>query len=191
MNYREELAKMAAYAGVSTIASYVLEDKDFPSHSGSHLKRAHHYGYGGLLRHTHEVCKISGMMYEMFKELHPSLRLDVLFLAALFHDYGKIWDYDFDDVTGEWKVVPHKRKIHHIHRSVIEWERIARTAGLDYDFIEEVSHCILSHHGQPTWGSAIAPLTREAWILHLADGMSARIDDCDRVDLATLKSRIK
>lgn len=189
MNYLEELRKMAKYAQVMGPAAYVLNDKRFVVWSGSHLERAHHYGEGGLLRHTYEVCKISGMMYEMFKDRYPELDICVLFLAALFHDYGKIWDYTYDEAAKSWTANIHKRKIHHIQRSALEWEKIARACSLPPKFIEEVTHCILSHHGQRNWGSAVAPYTREAWILHLADGMSARIDDCERVDLATLKSK--
>jgi 3'-5' exoribonuclease len=46
-----------------------------------------------------------------------------------------------------------------------------------------VLHNILAHHGQRAWGSPVAPATKEAWILHLADNLSARLDDCDKHDI--------
>ena len=36
---------------------------------------------------------------------------------------------------------------------------------------------ILSHHGKKEWGSPIEPQSQGAWILHLADMMSARVDE--------------
>jgi 23S rRNA maturation-related 3'-5' exoribonuclease YhaM len=53
-----------------------------------------------------------------------------------------------------------------------------------YDrYHDKVLHCILAHHGCRAWGSPVAPSTREAWLVHLADAISARADDCDRVDM--------
>jgi 23S rRNA maturation-related 3'-5' exoribonuclease YhaM len=45
-----------------------------------------------------------------------------------------------------------------------------------------ITHNILSHHGMREWGSPVAPATKEAWILHLCDNMSARLDDCNKHD---------
>lgn len=109
---------------------------------------------------------------------------EVLFIAALYHDLGKVWDYELTD--GRYTAAPHKRMIHHISRSAIEWEKIASKLKLPEAFIHTVTHCILSHHGQREWGSPVAPFSREAWILHLSDSMSARVDDCDRLDMVII-----
>jgi 3'-5' exoribonuclease len=66
---------------------------------------------------------------------------------------------------------------------------IAREMKVKPEIAERVTHNILSHHGQREWGSAVAPYSREAWILHLCDGLSARIDDCDRLDMTTVNKR--
>jgi 3'-5' exoribonuclease len=128
-------------------------------------------------------------MFEFFKNIHTSLDPRVLFTSALYHDYGKIWDYDFNPDTEECKLHDHRRKIHHIQRSALEWNKIANFLGLSQPFIDEVVHCILSHHGQREFGSPVSPFTREAWILHLSDNMSARVDDCDRCDVINFKNK--
>jgi 3'-5' exoribonuclease len=51
------------------------------------------------------------------------------------------------------------------------------------DIEEEVLHAILSHHGMRQWGSPVAPKSRLAWLLHLADSMSARMADADTLDV--------
>jgi 3'-5' exoribonuclease len=192
INYRRELFAMAASLNVERIASELLNNYSFLIQSGSQRKRAHHYGAGGLLKHTWEVCSLVLQNATFYLAAHPNLDLQELFISALYHDYGKVWDYERDPVTLEYSEKTHnnhRRRIHHISRSAIEWEVIARKLNIDKDFTERVTHNILSHHGQREWGSPVAPLSREAWILHLCDGISARVDDCDRVDLATVKGK--
>jgi 3'-5' exoribonuclease len=179
------LRRTAETLGCVDLASKVLDDKNFRIWSGSHHKVAHHYGDGGLLTHTFEVVTLSLNTAYLYSDVHK-INNKQLFLSALYHDYGKLWDYDRGE-DGEW--VPrnnHRRKIHHISRSNVEWVRWAIAMGADDELIDAVSHNILSHHGSRVYGSPVAPYTREAWILHLADSMSARIDDCDRLDLVTI-----
>lgn len=136
--------------------------------SGSSREGVHHFGKNGLGDHTLEVIRycdaISALTLKANKEL--------LFLAALFHDVGKAWDYK--ETEDGWEVTEHKYKIHHISRSVWIWRECA--AGLfEEDFIDEVSHCILSHHGRKDWGSPVEPDSVEAHILHHCDSISAKI----------------
>jgi hypothetical protein len=111
-----------------------------------------------------------------------------LFISVIWHDYGKIWDYQMDE-NGVWgKHNNHARQIHHISRSALEWnkhvEKLKSTIVYDGDInTDSVTHNILSHHGMREWGSPVAPATREAWILHLADNLSARLDDCNKHDI--------
>jgi 23S rRNA maturation-related 3'-5' exoribonuclease YhaM len=48
---------------------------------------------------------------------------------------------------------------------------------------DNIIHNILSHHGKREYGSPVSPATKEAWILHQADNLSARLDDCDKHDI--------
>lgn len=166
------------------LAAKVLDDPNFPNWSGSHHEKAHHYGDGGLLVHTFEVVTVALQVASLYGDIHD-IDQKQLFLSALYHDYGKLWDYDRGE-DGKWISNSHRRKIHHISRSNVEWVRHAVAIGVDNDLIDAVSHNILSHHGGRECGSPMSPLTREAWILHLADSMSARIDDCDRLDIMTI-----
>ncbi len=54
-------------------------------------EHAHHAYRGGLMVHTAEVVNNAVKQSES-----PSLNvnLDILKVAAIWHDYGKIWDYD-------------------------------------------------------------------------------------------------
>jgi len=149
--------------------------------SGSSKPHQHHYGDGGLIKHTEEVIQLCMLNADFFKNTY-NINRQILFLAALFHDVGKI--YDYEKVNGVWHSTKHKRMVHHISRSALIWNSIATNhSKYNNEFINDVLHCILSHHGMREWGSPVSPLTREAWLLHLCDGISARAYDCDTLDI--------
>jgi len=53
----------------------------------------------------------------------------------------------------------------------------------DNELHDKVLHAILAHHGCREAGSPVAPKTREAWLVHFCDGISARMDDADTWDI--------
>jgi 3'-5' exoribonuclease len=156
--------------------------------SGSHQECYHHYGKGGLVRHTLEVVELG---------LHTIPTLDLCgkvdsieyFLAALFHDTGKMFDYTTDDKFKAFESAPHKRYIHHISRSALIWHDVAsKFSEINDRYHDSVLHAILAHHGLREYGSPVAPKTRVAWLLHLCDGISARMDDAETLDVVHKKS---
>ena len=178
------LKREAHRLNVSIISSTVLDDPRFPTCSGAGGPEHHHYGDGGLLEHTLEVWNL---MCSTVSALCINLNHKELFLSAIFHDAGKMWDYEKRD--GVWTTSPHKYIIHHIPRSAIVWSQALGTLctqGIrredpgfhDLFALEDaVLHNILSHHGRLEWRSPIEPQTRAAWLLHLCDMLSARMRD--------------
>ena len=77
------------------------------------------------------------------------------------------------------------RKIGHVTKSGMIWTDAWNNYATDKlkqedpEMHDRVLHNILSHHGPVEWGSVVPPATREAWLLHLCDNMSARINDAD------------
>lgn len=171
-----ELAKLADNYDVRKLANVILENPKFPIWSGSSKPEQHHYGKGCLLIHTLEVVELCLLNNDYFVKLGKSVDGKQLFLAALFHDIGKTWDYvPTDKEYKEWTGSNHKRSIHHVSRSGLVWYEAA--AGIEYR-----DNAILSHHGRREWGSPVSPVTRMAWILHLSDSISARMDDVYKSD---------
>jgi 3'-5' exoribonuclease len=195
INYKQHLIDRANRLGVYDIASVVIDDPRFELWSGSSKEHQHHYGKGGLIQHTYEVVELCIANYML-------LKLDVdpieLYLSALFHDCGKMWDYephleDTSDPRGHdpsykvdynsWHGTEHKRLIHHISRSALVWNSACIQHSFKYGkYADSVTHNILSHHGQREWGSPVMPKTKAAWLLHLCDGISARMNDADKCD---------
>lgn len=168
-----ELKELAGELGVYDFVKRVLEDEEFLICSGSSKSTQHHYGKSGLLRHTYEVvqiCLLSAKFYNL-----DLLDVQRLFISAIWHDYGKIWDYEKVS-DGVYTGNIHRERIRHLTRSAIEWEKEVLTMNVDRDTIFEVTHAILAHHG---WyqGSPHTPQTEIAAILHTADMMSARVTD--------------
>lgn len=204
----ERLRELAEAFKVSAIAEKVLSDKRFPFWSGASQPHQHHYREGGLAEHTLEVVELCLKNNEYFTPQNKQSKPAELFLAALFHDAGKMWDYqpiEFDEKGqpvlkySQWTGTVHKRHIHHISRSGIVWSEAYRDiveldrppktylSQAEIKVLHEINsddilHAILSHHGLREWGSPVSPNTRLAWMLHLCDGISARMDDADLWD---------
>lgn len=177
------------------LATYVLNNPKFPIWSGSGKPGQHHYGYGGLSQHVLEVAEIGLVNREYYVKnksyyvKNYELSEEKIFLACVYHDAGKMWDYtpeynnndDYEKVDYNiWSKTQHSRNIHHVSRSASLWSQVAKD--VEEPFFDEILHAILSHHGQRAWGSPVAPNSRLAWLLHLSDSMSARLDDCDTFD---------
>ena len=173
----EKLKNTADTLYCSRISKIVLDDWRFPIWSGSSKPTTHHYGKHGLIRHVSEVVDLCLANNEVLGTWNTSVNKQLLFFAALFHDVGKLWDYEpLDKEYNEWQAAKHKNMIHHISRSGLIWQEASKDL-LQKDR-DEVLHAILSHHGRKEWGSPVLPATKLAWVLHLCDCMSARMDDC-------------
>jgi 3'-5' exoribonuclease len=191
-NYKNVLESQAHSLGfqVYEISQAIFEDiPEFEYWSGSGKPEHHHYGDYGLAQHTKEVIDL---MFAANETLRLHIGYDILFLAGLFHDIGKVWDYakiqklrgtEVGFFTYEWEKTPHARNIHHISRSALIWSKAVDNTGLFIEEHDEILHAILAHHGQREWGSPVAPNSKLAWLLHLCDGISARMDDCEKHDL--------
>ena len=186
--YFEKLKNLASVGGPNcvTISNQILTDlPQFEYWSGSGKPVHHHYGDGGLAKHTNEVIHL---MASSATVLNLPIDPDILFLAGLFHDIGKLWDYGIcgKDFRGDnvWIKTKHARNIHHISRSALVWSKAVDNTQLYKEEHDEILHAILSHHGQREWGSPVAPNTKLAWLLHLCDGISARMNDCEKLDLS-------
>lgn len=176
------LCGLAKQFDVVEVAEAVLKDGRFRVWSGSSNPNVHHYGKGGLAQHTREVVQLCSNSNYYFKTLKKNVDEQLLFLAGLFHDIGKVYDYEPIDMEyKDWKPTSHKRCIHHLNRSALVWQ--AASQKFKQEDRDDVLHAILAHHGRPEWGSAIRPATRLAWMLHLCDSLSARMDDCRPEDI--------
>ena len=138
----------------------------------------HHHAYkGGLFIHSCEVfCNCLGMAGSAMNEFHEPLNTDALFLAAWLHDAGKIEIYRME---GEQPKMNSEKENRIGHPTISDrmFLKAAEARGFKEEFVDLVSHCILSHHEKPKWGAVVVPATKEAHILCKADYISSRNKD--------------
>jgi len=181
----KQYAKFCGKDAIS-VANFLLNDYRFPYWSGSSLKIQHHYGKGGLVIHTHETVGLCFNNATYF----PQYDIDKteLFLAALFHDAGKLYDYmpveNAEPYYSVWESTNHKRYIHHISRSALMWSEASKLSNEIWEkYHDKVLHAILAHHMSRDFGSPVAPKSRVAWLVTLCDNMSARMCDAESWDI--------
>jgi 3'-5' exoribonuclease len=180
------LAKKKLGIQARLLADQVLCDSRLPHWSGSAKPEHHHHGEGGLVRHVWEVVNLCFINQAALGI--TTINDEELFLAALYHDVGKFHDYA--KVDGVWTDTEHKRLIHHISRSGIIWSNMfEKLPNINKGLHDPVLHAILAHHGQRAWGSPVAPKSQVAWLLHLCDSISARMDDWNKMDLVKYDPR--
>ena len=141
-----------------------------------------------------------GMM--QYQEVEPNY--DVVLTSILYHDLGKILEYDhagkeyeefsflFPTATSDFSsrkaggiiMDPLGVMVGHIpygvlfFTKIIEIERIT----ISMDDLHAVSHCILSHHGLPEWGSCIrSPQTIEGYLVHIVDYLDSRYENTEQI----------
>ena len=135
----------------------------------------HHNYRGGLLEHSGEVAllcdKVAGAL--------PGVDRDLLVTAALLHDVGKVEELLCDFDTGTICYSHEGELIGHV---VLGAQMIHAAADALPDFPlrlrTELTHLILSHHGEPEWGAAKRPMCAEALILSQCDNLSAKFATC-------------
>ena len=166
------------YVQDQRLTNAVLNNDDFITCSGSGNPKHHHYGDHGLLVHTYEVILTAMSVCNAYYQL--ILDREEIFLSALYHDTGKLKCYHKEN--GVWKYTKLNDLVHHIPFSVMYWMDSCRWAPTKSSLMDNVMHNIVAHHGSREHGSNVSPKTKEAWIVHCADKLSARLNDYETYD---------
>lgn len=147
------------------LCKVVLSDPEFAKCPGG---ASHHHNYeGGLAQHTWEVAAHAVSM-----TASDYIRRQLI-VAAVFHDYGKIFEYVIED-DGSISRTPFIKQIGHVVWGWHYFLTAARDRNYDPSWCNEIGHALLAHHGRKEWGSPVEPATPLAYILHSADMLSSR-----------------
>jgi len=140
--------------------------EQFKKHSAA--KNLHHSYMGGLIEHTLNVAQICDYLSTRYV-----VNRDILITTALLHDIGKIYElspFPSNEYTDDGQLLGH---------IVMGTELVAREAGkipgFPHKLLTLVQHGILSHHGEYEFGSPKLPQTMEAFVLHIADNLDAKL----------------
>lgn len=131
-------------------------------------KSMHHARIGGLLEHSVQCMRLARAV----AGLYPVNR-DLLLFGAIFHDVGKVRELSWE--KGGFGYTTGGRMQGHVvlgERLVASY--ISELAGFPEELALQISHVILSHQGEPEYGSPERPKTLEAILVHFIDNMDAR-----------------
>lgn len=167
----------------------------------------HHDIENGLIQHIYEMLSI---YYNLTRTGQVAdLNHGFVLVAILFHDYGKVMEYD-----SEWKETCMMPILGHIfissnklRESVDAYNKLIRELddpdkdnSQNLKILEErsmegganliitdmerdlITHCILAHHGKLEHGSPVVPCIPEAFCVHWCDILSARLYQFDKAN---------
>lgn len=143
-------------------------------------KSVHHAYRGGLLEH---VVSVTGILDQIARHYGPKIiNRDLLFLGAIFHDIGKLYELSFEritDYTTEGKLIGHLvMGVEMITKKIALLE--ATPGRLPSPFPEEktliIKHIILAHHGELEYGSPKRPKCVEALVVHMIDDLDSKVN---------------
>lgn len=130
--------------------------------------RMHHAYVGGLAYHSIGMLHLA----DGFIENYPYLNKDYIYAGILLHDIGKTIELS-GVVNTEYSLKG--QLLGHLVLGAMQIEAIAKELG--YSECEEVlflEHMLISHHGQPQFGSAKKPMTAEALVLWYIDTIDSK-----------------
>jgi len=137
------------------------------SHSAA--KNMHHSYLGGLLEHTVSVTEICDFMSGRYKNVDR----DLLISAAILHDIAKIFELEpmpSNAYTDDGQMLGHI----YMGAELVSKE-CAKIPAFPHVLESLLKHAILAHHGEYEFGSPKLPSTIEAFILHTADNLDAKV----------------
>jgi 3'-5' exoribonuclease len=144
----------------------------------------HHARRGGLVEHTAQMMRVA----RQIAPLYPELNLDLLLAGILFHDSGKLWEnalpengflmnYDeLGELMGHISIGLELVNALWRRLSVENAEAWKNLSPASEDVRMHLLHLIGAHHGEPEFGSPVAPKTPEAMALHYIDNLDARLE---------------
>lgn len=163
-HYLEEIGNPV----IQSIARHLMDkhrDSFFIYPAASKL---HHAYVGGLAYHSIGMLHLA----QGFIENYPYLNRDYVYAGILLHDIGKTIELT-GAVNTEYSLKG--QLIGHLVLGAMEVEQAAKELG--YEDTEEVlllEHMLISHHGQPQFGSAKKPMTAEAMVLWYIDTIDSK-----------------
>lgn len=168
----ELLHRELSFKPWKTLCSSILGDHDIRAAllRAPGAKSIHHAYAGGLLEHTLGVMRICLAL----AELYPDADKEILLVGALLHDLGKAFELTHG-ISREYTDAG--RLLGHIQLGLEVLDPfLHRAKNLPEGLALHLRHLLISHHGELEYGSPRRPKTMEAFILHYADNLDAKIN---------------
>ena len=138
---------------IATIVELIVEKKEEKLLIAPAAMKNHHSIRGGLLYHTVTMLK-SG---DALSKIYTYINTDLLFAGIILHDICKIDEMHNNEVGLVDEYTVEGQLLGHIIQGIKEIEVIGDKVGADREVMMMLEHMILSHHGEPEYGSSVRP----------------------------------
>lgn len=141
--------------------------------------RNHHSFTGGYLEHVLSVTRTAVFLADKYRayytELNPPLSKSLVVAGAILHDIGKTIELEHRPTGSEYTAPG--RLIGHIllGRDLVR-DKARELGDLPAETLLRLEHIIVAHQNLPEWGSPVAPHTPEAFLVHMADDIDAKMN---------------
>ena len=133
--------------------------------------KLHHATRSGLLHHTLSVVHLA----ERIAALYPFLNRDLLLAGAILHDIGKLVELDTGSLGLAGAYTAPGQLLGHINIGMSMVAQAAEVTMVPPETAMLIEHMILSHHGNPEYGSPRMPMFPEAEVLSVCDLLDSRM----------------
>ncbi len=169
---RELLASMGD-GDYRTLCETMLERHLETFRSIPAAKSVHHAFLSGLLMHTLHMLRTADFFAALYAGV---IDRDLLLAGAFLHDLGKETELGRSALGLVTEYTVPGRLLGHLYLGARETAALAGELGLPEEKSLLLQHLILSHHGQPEFGAAVAPQCAESELLALIDLTDSRME---------------
>lgn len=148
-----------------TLRGLVESLLDYPTFRVVNAGPNHHNYEGGLAQHTYEVASLCLGLYSAF-EVKDKLSKDLLIAGALLHDVGRAFMDSKDYYSGVGAA--------HSIIGAYEVNKACNTFGLTEKQTQQLVN-LVTEHGVNAYTTPMKFTTRESFIVHYADILSASV----------------
>ena len=149
------------------LLKYMINKFDDKLYSYPAAVSIHHEYSSGLLMHSISMADLAAFLCPIY-----DCDYDILITGCLLHDMGKIIELEGPIV---YKYSLEGKLLGHISIMCAEIRKAAEDLKITSEVPLLLEHMILSHHGQPEFGSPVMPLTKEALLLSLIDNLDSKM----------------
>ena len=149
------------------LLKYMINKFDDKLYSYPAAVSIHHEYSSGLLMHSLSMADLASFLCPIY-----DCDYDILITGCLLHDMGKIIELEGPIV---YKYSLEGKLLGHISIMCAEIRKAADDLKITSEVPLLLEHMILSHHGQPEFGSPVMPLTKEALLLSLIDNLDSKM----------------
>ena len=149
------------------LLKYMINKFDDKLYSYPAAVSIHHEYSSGLLMHSLSMADLASFLCPIY-----DCDYDILITGCLLHDMGKIIELEGPIV---YKYSLEGKLLGHISIMCAEIRKAAEDLKITSEVPLLLEHMILSHHGQPEFGSPVMPLTKEALLLSLIDNLDSKM----------------